>query len=149
MRLIVFGASGGVGRSLTQLALAEGHRVTAVVRNPPTVDLNHESLEVVAGDVTDADSVRRCLRGHEVAVCTVGVDKRGATTTLYSTAARNLASAMDDQRARRLMFLSNFGALGEKASGARSAGVLFFARRTLQPILEDHREGENSARTDG
>ena len=146
MKLIVFGASRGPGRSLTELALADGHRVTAVVRNPPTVDLDHESLELVAGDVTDADSVRGCLRGHEVAFCTVGVDKRGATTTLYSTAARNLASAMDDQGVRRLIFLSNFGVLGEKASGARTAAVVFFARRTLRPILEDHRRALDELR---
>ena len=117
-----------MGRSLTAAAaLADGHRVTAVVRNPSTVELNHESLEVVAGDVTDADSVRRCLPGHEVAFCTVGADKRGATT-LYSTAARNIASAMDDQGVRRLVFLSNFGVLGEKGSGARTAAVVFIAK---------------------
>lgn len=138
MRLIVFGASRGVGRSLTEIALADGHRVTAVVRNPSTLGLNHESLDVVAGDVTDADGVRRCLGGQEMAFCTVGADKRG-TTTLYSTAARNIASAMDDQGVRRLMFLSNFGVLGEKGSGARTAAVVFIAKRLLSPALEDHR----------
>jgi putative NADH-flavin reductase len=148
VRVIVFGASRGVGRSLTELALADGHRVTAVVRNAPAVGLNHESLEVVEGDVTDADSVRRCLGGHEVAFCTVGADKRGATraTTLYSTAARNIASAMHEQGVRRLMFLSNFGVLGEKGSGARTAAVVFFARWTLRPTLEDHRRALDELR---
>ena len=143
VKLIVFGASRGVGRSLTELALADGHRVTAVVRNPSTVELNHESLEVVAADVTDADSVRRCLPGHEVAFCTVGADERGATT-LYSTAARNIASAMDDQGVRRLVFLSNFGVLGEKGSGARTAAVVFIAKLMLRPTLEDHRRHSTS-----
>lgn len=101
MKLIVFGASRGVGRSLTEFALAEGHRVTAVVRSPANLELSHESLEVIAGDVTDAESVRRCLRGHEVVFCTVGADKRGATT-LYSSAARNISTAMEDLGARRL-----------------------------------------------
>ena len=59
MKLIVFGASRGVGRSLTEFALADGHHVTAVVRDPYMVGLNHGSLEVVAGDVTDADSSQR------------------------------------------------------------------------------------------
>ena len=145
MKLIVFGASRGVGRSLTELALADGHHVTAVVRNPSMVELN-ESLEVVAGDVTDADSVRRSLPGHEVAFCTVGADKRGVTT-LYSTAARNIASAMDDQGVRRLVFLSNFGVLGEKGSGARTAVVTFMAKLTLRPVLEDHRRALDELRT--
>jgi putative NADH-flavin reductase len=141
VKVIVFGAGRGVGRSLTELAVAEGHRVTAVVRDPSTVDLNHELLDVVAGDVTDANSVRRCLGGHEMAFCTVGADRRGATraTTLYSTAARNIASAMAEQEARRLVFLSNFGVLGEKGSGARTAATVLIARLVLRPTLEDHR----------
>jgi putative NADH-flavin reductase len=145
VRLIVFGASRGVGRSLTELALADGHRVTAVVRNPSTLGLNDESLEVVVGDVTNADSVGRCLAGQEMAFCTVGADKRGATN-LYSTAARNIASAMDDQGVRRLMFLSNFGVLGEKGSGARTTAVVFIASRLLRSTLEDHRRALDELR---
>ncbi len=146
MKLIVFGASRGVGRSLTEFALAEGHRVTAVVRSPANLELSHESLEVIAGDVTDAESVRRCLRGHEVIFCTVGADKRGATT-LYSSAARNISSAMEDLEVRRLVFLSNFGVLGEKGSGARTAVVTFLAKLTLRPVLEDHRRALDELQT--
>ena len=138
MKLIVFGASRGVGRLLTEFALAEGHRVTAVVRDPATLGLNHGALEVVAGDVTEADNVRRCVGGHEMVFCTVGADKRGATT-LYSEAARNITRGLDDGGVRRLMFLSNFGVLGEKGSGARTAAVAFMAKLLLRPTLEDHR----------
>ncbi|MBH0246476.1 NAD(P)H-binding protein, partial [Streptomyces cavourensis] len=34
MRLTVFGATGGVGREIVGQALAAGHEVTAVVRDP-------------------------------------------------------------------------------------------------------------------
>lgn len=34
MRLTVFGATGGVGREVVGQALAAGHEVTAVVRDP-------------------------------------------------------------------------------------------------------------------
>jgi putative NADH-flavin reductase len=80
-----------------------------------------------------------------VAFCTVGADKRGATT-LYSTAARNIAGAMDDQGVRRLVFLSNFGVLGEKGSGARTAAVVFIAKLLLRPTLEDHRRALDELR---
>jgi putative NADH-flavin reductase len=96
--------------------------------------------------VTDAESVRRCLRGHEAVFCTVGADKRGATT-LYSSAARNISTAMEDLGARRLVFLSNFGVLGEKGSGARTAVVTFLAKLTLRPVLEDHRRALDELRT--
>jgi putative NADH-flavin reductase len=138
MNLVVFGASRGVGRSLTELALDADHQVTAVVRNPSAVELDHDALDVVAGDVTDAGSVRRCLRGHDVAFCTVGADQPGATT-LYSTAARNLCTAIDAQGNGRLIFLSNFGVLGEKGSGARTAALAFMVKRLIRATLDDHR----------
>jgi putative NADH-flavin reductase len=145
MRLIVFGASRGVGRSLTELALIDGHQVTAVVRDPSAVDLTSESLEVVAGDVTDADDVRRHLGGHDTVFCTVGADTRGATA-LYSEAARNIARAMDAEGVRRLMFLSNYGVLGETASGLRTSALLLMAKLFLRGTLEDHRRALDELR---
>jgi putative NADH-flavin reductase len=138
MKLVIFGASRGVGRALTELALAEGHRVTAVVRSPPTLALNHESLAVARGDVTDADSVRSHLVGHDIVFCTVGADRRGPTT-LYSDAARNISRAMDVESVRRLMFLSNFGVLGERGNGVRTAAIVALTKRLLRTTLDDHR----------
>jgi putative NADH-flavin reductase len=137
-KVIVFGASRGVGRAFTELALAQGHRVTAVVRDPATLAPNHECLEVAAGDVSDRRSVRRHLDGHDMAFCTVGADTRGATT-LYSDAAGNIADAMGVEGVRRLMFLSNFGVLGEKGRGIRTAAMVSLTKRLLRPTLEDHR----------
>jgi putative NADH-flavin reductase len=138
MRLIVFGASRGVGRALTELALADGHSVTAVVRNPAEFALAHESLNVAAGDVTDAGSVSRNIGEHEMVFCTVGADQRGATT-LYSDAARNIAEAMDASGISRLMLLSNFGVFGENGRGVRTAAMALLVKRFLRATLEDHR----------
>jgi putative NADH-flavin reductase len=44
------------------------------------------------------------------------------------------------------MFLSNFGVLGEKGSGARTAAVVFVAKRLLRPTLEDHRRALDELR---
>ena len=106
MKLIVFGASQGVGRLLTELALEEGHEVTAVVRNPSSLNLNALLLNIIADDVTNAVSVEQALKGHGMVFCTLGQDTRGATT-LYSVAAYHLTKAMNHQGVRRLMFLSN------------------------------------------
>ena len=146
MNLVIFGASRGVGRHLTELALEDGHRVTAVVRNPAAFELSHEGLDVVAGDVTDVDSVRRCVRGHDVLFCTVGADSRGATT-LYSTAAHNICGAIENQGRGRLIFLSNFGVLGEKGSGARTVAIAFMAKRLLRATLDDHRRALDELRS--
>ena len=57
MRIIVFGAAGRVGSRTVAEALARGHEVTAVVRDPEHHTLPGDGLNVVAGDATDPASV--------------------------------------------------------------------------------------------
>ena len=59
MRLVIFGPTGGTGRRLVERAIAEGHDVTALVRNPSRMSARHRRLKVVVGDVSDAG---RCVR---------------------------------------------------------------------------------------
>jgi putative NADH-flavin reductase len=138
MNIIVFGANGGVGRCLIERALSEGHTVTAAVRNPAAVDAAQEGLRVMSCDIRDADSVARGIAGQDAVFCTVGADIRGRTD-LYSTAARTIVQGMRSQRVRRLVFLSNFGVLGETATDIRGAVLLFLAKRVLRHTLDDHR----------
>lgn len=145
MKLIIFGASRGVGRSLTELALAQNYQVTAFVRNASSLPLNNPLLNVVSGDVTNAANVAQALKEHEMVFCTLGADKRGATT-LYSVAARNITQAMDKQGVRRLMVLSNFGVLGETASNFRTALTVSMAKVFLRAALDDHRRALDEIR---
>jgi putative NADH-flavin reductase len=138
MKVLIIGASRGVGRCLLERALAQHHQVTAAVRNPAAVDIQHEQLHIVPCDVLDAGSVTRALAGQDVVFCTIG-DKSRGPTTLYSTGARNIVQAMRAQQVRRLVFLSNFGVLGETAQDLRGAALLFLAKRLIRHTLADHR----------
>jgi putative NADH-flavin reductase len=57
MRPVVFGASGRTGILLVQQALEAGHHVTAFVRTPSRLPIQHERLIVVAGDVMNRADV--------------------------------------------------------------------------------------------
>jgi putative NADH-flavin reductase len=138
MKVLIIGASRGVGRRLLEHALAQDHQVTAAVRNPAAVDIQHAQLRVVPCDVLNTGPVTRALAGQEVVYCTIG-DKSRGPTTLYSTAARNIVQAMQVQQVRRLVFLSNFGVLGETAQDLRGAALLFLAKRMIRHTLADHR----------
>ena len=72
MRIVVFGAGGRVGSRTVAEALARGHEVTAVVRDPAAHDLQGDGLTVVAGDATDPASVAEAAAGHDLAISTVG-----------------------------------------------------------------------------
>src|SRR5262249_26635289 len=60
---LITGSSRGLGRAITQAALAAGHRVVATARRPERLDdLAGDRLAAVALDVTDYDAATRAVR---------------------------------------------------------------------------------------
>lgn len=57
MKITVVGATGPTGLQIVQQALAQGHEVTALVRNPDRLELQHDRLHVIKGDVFNPDSI--------------------------------------------------------------------------------------------
>lgn len=138
MNIVVIGASGGVGSRVVERALTDGYRVTAAVRDPAKVTAHHALLRVVPCDVANFSSVSAAVRGQDAVVCTVGADS-SRSTTLYSTAAENILRGMNEHGVGRLVFLSNFGVLGETGTDWRSSLLLFLCRRIIGDTLADHR----------
>jgi putative NADH-flavin reductase len=138
MNVIIFGASRGVGRCLVEQTLAQGYHVTAAVRHPAALHITHERLRVLPCDVLNAASVNQALAGQDVVFCTLGTNSKGPIT-LYSVGAHNIVQGMQAHQVRRLIFLSNFGVLDEKAQDVRGAALLFLAKRFIRHTLADHR----------
>jgi putative NADH-flavin reductase len=138
MNVVIIGASGGVGRCLVEQALAAGHQVTAAIRNPANMNRTHERLRVLTCDAMDEASVCRAMEGQDVVFCTLGEKSRGPTT-LYSKGALNTVRAMQANNVRRLVFLSNFGILCERAQDVGGKLLLFLVKRFIPHTLDDHR----------
>ncbi|MBK5927743.1 NAD(P)-dependent oxidoreductase [Rhodobaculum claviforme] len=62
MQITILGATGGTGRAVTRQALAAGHSVTALVRDPARI-APAEGLSVVTGDAMRAQDVARAMAG--------------------------------------------------------------------------------------
>ncbi len=108
MKLVVFGATGGIGAQVVEQALAVGHEVTAVARRPQAITRRHECLQVVQGDVLDAASVRAAVLGRDVVVSAIGARDR-APTTVYSEGIAKIMQAMQAAHIRRIFCISASG----------------------------------------
>jgi putative NADH-flavin reductase len=106
MKLIIFGATGGTGRQLVDLALSQGHQVTAFVRQPAALTVQHPDLTILQGDITDQDAVRRAIPGHDVILSALGT--RGGPPALPE-GTRNILAAMERDGIRRSLWVSSFG----------------------------------------
>lgn len=68
MKIALIGASGFVGTAILKEALDRGHQVTAIVRNPEKITLQHDHLTVEKADVLDAEQVTQAVNGNDVVV---------------------------------------------------------------------------------
>ncbi|HMU11416.1 MAG TPA: SDR family oxidoreductase [Ferruginibacter sp.] len=85
MNLIVFGATGLVGKQLVQQALFNGHHVKAFGRNVFTTDfLETKDLELVQGALFDATEVYNAIKGCDAVLSAIGggFDSGDKTRTL-------------------------------------------------------------------
>jgi putative NADH-flavin reductase len=137
VKVVVIGATGGIGRRLVAQALGAGHQVTAFVRDPSRVgDLG--AVRIEEGDVLDLLALTRVLREQDAVLCALGAGSRRATT-LYSHAARNIVAAAKELGLRRIVFVSNFGVLHERASDLGGRAMMAAAQIALRAVLADHR----------
>ena len=100
MRLIVLGATGGIGKYLLEYATARGHEVTAFVRSPQKIALKSEKLRVVPGDLLNADQLAQVLAGHDAVLSAFGPSTLRRVTT-RGAFGKALATAMQRSGARR------------------------------------------------
>lgn len=151
MKIVVFGATGGTGRSLVEQALRAGHDVVAFVRRPAALDgVRSRSLgvpaklEVVQGDVLDPAAVREAVGRGEVVGSCLGASSR-TPTTVCSQGIRNIVDAMRALERRRLVCESAYGA----AETRRSGPYTYMLRILIPAIMEDKDRMEEIVRASG
>ena len=113
-RLLIVGATGGTGRELLARALERGFEVTALVRNPSRVRVDHPHLTIVQGDVLDLGSVETAMRGQEAVLSVLGHKHFLHPTRILSEGTRNILRAMESHGVRRLVCVTSLG-IGDSA----------------------------------
>jgi putative NADH-flavin reductase len=140
-KILVFGASGGTGRNIVSQALDQGHDVTAFVRVPGKVGIQHPRLREAFGDAAnDAQSVMRAIPGHDVVIGALGVGKSFVPNGLIESSMRNVVTAMEAAGVRRLVWQSAFGVGGTRRDAPIVAKV--FMATLLRRVYADKRAGE-------
>jgi uncharacterized protein YbjT (DUF2867 family) len=125
MRVLVIGATGGTGRELVQQALAQGHQVTAFVRDPARLPIEHANLRVAKGDVLEYATVESAMRGQDAVVSALGHRRFFYPNKIQSEGMRNILRAMQTCDVPRLICETALG-LGNSAFRMGIPGTFFF-----------------------
>ena len=118
MRVLIIGASKGIGLETTRRALEAGYEVRALARSAAGIDLSNPKLEKVRGDALNRQDVEAALAGVDVVIVTLGVGlgELFQPIHLFSDATRVLIAAMKAQAGKRLICVTGFGAGDSRAS---------------------------------
>jgi putative NADH-flavin reductase len=102
MKFVVLGATGGTGLELIRLAEAQGHEVTAFLREPKKLQGVNGRARVIKGDLLNQQELETAIRGHDAVLSAFGQAEEG--TWLRHTNA--LVRAMAQSGVRRAIILS-------------------------------------------
>ena len=118
-KLLIIGASRGIGLETMSAALRAGHNVRALARSK--IPIQNANLDRVSGDALDRDTIRKALEDIEAVIQTLGVDISPRAiferTTLFSQSTRILVDAMKAAGVKRLIAVTGLGAGDSRGHG--------------------------------
>jgi uncharacterized protein YbjT (DUF2867 family) len=124
-KVLVIGASRGIGFETVRTALRAGHSVRALARSAESIPIQNAGLDKVSGNALDSDTIRNALQDINAVIQTLGVDVSPRAvferTTLFSQSTCILVNAMKDAGMKRLITVTGLGAGDSRGHG----GVLY------------------------
>ncbi|MDP3276631.1 MAG: NAD(P)H-binding protein [Deltaproteobacteria bacterium] len=145
MKLVVLGASGGVGRLLVASGKARGHHITAVGRANSKLEEIPE-VRVLRGDLTDQAFLERAVEGQDVVLSALGLKLAGIAPwnkpedpEFLAHNVTALVAAMKAQKVSRVCAISS-GGVGDSMAmmpGFFKAFVALSAMRTVLARLDE------------
>jgi len=139
-KVLIIGASRGIGLGTVRAALRAGHRVRALARSAASISIQEADLDKVAGDALDRDTIRNALQDVDVVIQTLGVDFAlrfiFEGTTLFSESTRILVDAMKAAGVKRLIAVTGIGAGNSRGHGGLLYDTVVFPL-LLKRVYED------------
>lgn len=147
MKIIVFGATGSLGRTVTAKLLKEGHQVTAFARDTSWIGLPLEALNKVSGDAMDSQAVADAIEGHDAVVIALGAGKK-RNSLVRSHGTLNIIQGMQKHGVRRLICQSTLG-VQESWNNLNFFWKRIMFGALLRPVFQDHVLQEKLVRASG
>ncbi|MBB6240220.1 putative NADH-flavin reductase [Pedobacter sp. AK013] len=94
LKIALIGATGKAGTYILNALLAQKFKVKALVRNPEKLQIHHTSLEIVTGDVKDAETVQTLIKGCDIVVSALGMGQPASEKTIFTQSTANILQVM-------------------------------------------------------
>src|SRR6476620_1998718 len=151
-KVLIIGASHGVGLETVRAALRAGHSVRALARSAASIPIQNANLDKISGNALDPDTIRNALRDIDVVIQTLGVDFSPRLifegTRLFSDSTRILVEAMKTVGVKRLIIVTGLGAGESRGHGSLLYDAIIFPL-LLKRVYDDKDVQEWIVRSSG
>jgi putative NADH-flavin reductase len=103
MKVIIFGASGGIGNFAVQHALEKGYEVKAFLRNPSKLTIKHKNLTTVQGEINNYSDIKNAIFDCDAVIWCVGIPMKKYKHMESLDGHENLLKAMNECGIERLI----------------------------------------------
>lgn len=97
-KVLLAGATGYLGRFITQELIDRGYETKIVVRNKEKVKLNAPNLEIIEAQVTKAESLKDTCKNVDIVISTVGITRQKDGLTYMDVDYQANANLIDEAK---------------------------------------------------
>ena len=141
MNILIYGASGATGHELVKQGLSHGHIITAFVRNPSKLKIQHQNLKVVVGDVMNYPLVEKAIKGQDVVLSALGATSPFKYDQAVVDGVGNIIKAMETNKVYRFIYMSFVGV--KESRNTAGFIIKYIAPKLLSTEIAGHEAREN------
>jgi putative NADH-flavin reductase len=117
VKVIIIGATRGIGAQVLEQALAKQHMASVLARDPAAVERIDDRPRVFRGDIVETKAVNAAIEGQQAVIVTVGRGPTRKPVSLFSEGTRNVITAMERHSVKNLICVTGIGAGDSKGHG--------------------------------
>jgi putative NADH-flavin reductase len=106
LKIALIGATGKAGTYILKALLAQNYQVKALIRNPEKLQIHHPSLEIVIGDVKDAETVHSFIQGCDIVISALGMGQPASEKTIFTQSTTHIIKAMETFDLKRYIVIT-------------------------------------------
>ncbi|MED1555834.1 NAD(P)-dependent oxidoreductase [Bacillus paramycoides] len=134
MKVCILGATGRVGSHIMKLALHDSYEVTVLVRDLSKVEIEHERLRIIEGNVLNGNDIKEALKGCDIVISALGTDQNGT----LAKSLPNIIKCMEEEGIKKIVTIGTAGILQARTNPSIYRFRSKESKRKTTTAAEDH-----------
>ncbi|PHA05056.1 NAD(P)-dependent oxidoreductase [Bacillus wiedmannii] len=134
MKVCILGATGRVGSNIIKLALKDAAEVTALARDLNRIEIQHERLRVIEGNVLNENDIKKAIEGNDIVISALGTDRNGT----LAKSMPQIIKQMEEEGVHKIITIGTAGILQARTNLNLYRFQSAESKRKMTTAAEDH-----------